>query len=310
MKVTILGSGALGKAYGGILTLGGHDVHFLARSEFAAIKHLGYFSLNFKETQRSVQISKPQLYLHADELPPSDLIVIALKTTANDDIPSLMKTCRTDRSIVLVIQNGIGNEEWIAQYTAQSPLLCGISMMGAVRKNAVEVDIAILGLLKLAPYKPQYKDPLASVRAAFAQSPITIPIEESASHRELRWLKLMWNMPFGALALIYAQTTSVLASEEPYASLIDAMIAEIHAIALADGVTIQERYISELLAVTRRNKDYFPSIYTDFKQGHRIEKTYIFDHVLEIANQKQIRTPILHLIERYIALLIGDTFLN
>ena len=57
MKVSVIGAGALGKAYGGLLSLGGHDVHYLMRSEFNEIKEAGFFALKFNETGKTIKIT-------------------------------------------------------------------------------------------------------------------------------------------------------------------------------------------------------------------------------------------------------------
>ncbi len=302
MIVSVIGTGALGKAYGGILALAGHEVHYLVRSEYQAIHEAGHFTLHFSESQRSFDIQQPRLYREASELPPSDLILIALKTTSNAEIPALMQSCRSDRSIIIVIQNGLGNEEWVAQFSGASPLLCGISMMGSVRRNAIDVDIPWLGTLLLAPFRPEYSEAMDCVRSAFAESPFATPIAFAQDHRAVRWLKLLWNLPFGALSIMYHQPTHILASEEPYQSLVKALIHEIQAIALADGFLVPEASIEEMMTETRNHPGYFPSTYVDFKGGRKIEKEYIFDNVLRFAQQKNVSTPMLHMVDRYLDL--------
>ena len=52
MKISIIGSGALGKTYGGLLSLAGNDVHFLMRSEYDEIREKGFFEINFSKEEK------------------------------------------------------------------------------------------------------------------------------------------------------------------------------------------------------------------------------------------------------------------
>lgn len=299
MRVSVIGAGALGKAYGGLLSLSGHDVHYLMRSEFAEIKQTGFFALKFTETGKTLKIKNPQIYSKAEDLPVSDLIIVTIKTTSNDQIESLLASCRTDHSIVLVIQNGIGNEEFISQYTGKSPILCGISMMGAFRK-AVDVEVVYLGYLVLASYKPEYDPQREIVRKALSAMSIAMPVKVHESYRKLRWFKLTWNLPFGGLALMFKKTTGILASEEPYSYMLYDIISEIREIALAEGFYIDEESVQALLESSRSKTEYLPSICHDFNSGRKIEREYIFDNALAIGKKLKVKTPLLHLLDGYL----------
>ena len=300
MRVSIIGAGALGKAYGGLLSLSGHDVHYWVRSEYEEIKQKGYFALNFKETGNTTKIIKPKIHSNSDELPVSDLILITLKTTANDLIPSLLSSCRADHSIIVVIQNGMGNEEWISQFTGKSPVICGISMMGAFRKGSIDVEVALLGFLILAAYKAEFAPQVEKVREIFTTMSTPMSIQVQENHRKLRWYKLLWNLPFGALALMYGKTSGVLASEEPTCSMIYDIMSELREIARREGIDIEESTVQNLLERSRAIKDYVPSICHDYNSGRKIEKEYIFDNVLALATKHKVKTPLLHLIDRYL----------
>ncbi|HLF66398.1 MAG TPA: 2-dehydropantoate 2-reductase N-terminal domain-containing protein [Gammaproteobacteria bacterium] len=71
MIISIIGSGAVGKIYGGLLAQAGHEVHFLVHSEYEALKSAGSYQIRVKDTDQSVTVSP--LLLHttgADLLPP------------------------------------------------------------------------------------------------------------------------------------------------------------------------------------------------------------------------------------------------
>ncbi len=306
MIISVIGAGALGKSYGGLLALSHHEVHYLVRSEYEAIQKKGFFSLEFKNTNETLKIKQPRLYTKASELPPSDVVIIALKTTENKHIESLLSSCLKKDTIVLIIQNGIGNEEWISQFTGDSPVICGVASMGAFRVAPAQVEIPITGELRLAPYKKENLPLCEKIQALFKECPVSFPIIINESYKELRWHKLLWNVPFSSLSIIYSQDTATLASTQPYASIVRNFMGEVVDIAKSEGVIISPDTITKMLAFTASVKDYYPSMFRDFTQGKSIEKEYIIDNVLKIAQKNGIKTPVLSLIENHLTQKMKD----
>jgi len=300
MKISIIGAGALGKTYGGLLALSGQDVNFLMHSEYPQIKEAGCFYLNFSETQERCTVQAPHSYNHALELPPSDLIVISLKTTENDKLSSLLSACLTEKSVILIIQNGIGNEEFISRLTGDCPIICAISSMGASRSDAVNVQVSYAGALKLAPFRSNAIMACSQIQNLFGNLPVSIPIKIYEHYKELRWHKLAWNVPFGALSIIFDKTTDVLSKDEPYLTIVRHLISEITDIARSEGVTFQNLNPQDWISFTQKTQGYYPSIYRDLKEGKALEKEYIFDNVLKIAKKNNIVAPYLSLCTQFL----------
>jgi 2-dehydropantoate 2-reductase len=305
MLISIIGAGALGKTYGGLLALAGHEVHFLAHSEYAALQQAASFAIHLKETQTTLTVKPFVIHQDANTLPPSDLVIIALKTTANQEIPSLIKSCLKDTTTVFIIQNGIGCEEWISQFTGQSPIVCGISFIGAYREG-IDLNISFLGNLKLAPFGFASMETCEHIRDAFKQSPVPLPITLHDNYKEIRWHKLLWNIPFGALSIIFDMSTHSLAQNEPYRTMSTQLMSEIRLIAKAEGIEIEKAAQQQMIEYTAQAGQYFPTIYRDFHEGKPIEKEYMFDNVLAIANRYNCIVPFLTLIEKELQTLLAQ----
>lgn len=296
MIVSILGAGAIGKTYGGLLSLVNIEVHYLMRSEYADIKKSGYFNLQIQDPLQTIRIEQPIIHIDPLTLPPSDLVIIALKTTFNHEISLLLKNCLKPNTTVLIIQNGIGNEEWISGFTGNCPLICGISTVGAYRVEPLTVEIAFLGDLKIAPYRMKDLD-TCNALAETLFGALKKPVVVHNNYKEIRWYKLLWNVPFASLSIIYNKNTETLASTQPYVSIVRNIINEVIEVAAADGVKITNDYSEKMLLASQKTKNYYPSMYRDYVEGKAIEKEYIIDNVLKIARKYDIRTPMLNLIE-------------
>lgn len=297
MKISVIGAGALGKTYGGLLSFT-NEVHFLVRSDYLAMKRDG-FTLHFAQKEKNLEIKTDFIHESPHSLVPSDLIIISLKTTENKALPKLLKHCLKADSLILIIQNGIGNEEWVSQIAPNNEIVCGISSMGAYREGKTLVQIPIIGELKLANFNSE--NSCDKIQALFEKAPIIIPTKIFSSYKEIRWKKLLWNVPFSSLSIIYKQDACTLATKSPYVSIVQTVMHEIIEVAHTQGITITQDDVSKMLALTSGFKDYYPSMFRDYFDGKPIEKEYIIDNVLNIAKAHHIHTPMLNMISSHLA---------
>src|SRR5262245_29033235 len=107
MKIAVVGCGALGSYYGARLALVEPDVHFLLRSDYDVVQRQGV-SIRSPTGDFS---ARPHCARTPDEIGLADLVLVGLKTTANDQFPNLLPALVGDRTMVLTLQNGLGNEE-------------------------------------------------------------------------------------------------------------------------------------------------------------------------------------------------------
>jgi len=111
MKIAVVGSGAVGSYYGAKLCRAGHDVHFLLRSDYDSVQRNGVW-IRSAEGDFSV---RPRCAKSVSEIGPSDVVLIGLKTTANDQFPQLIPPLIGNSTAVVTLQNGLGNVEALAK---------------------------------------------------------------------------------------------------------------------------------------------------------------------------------------------------
>src|SRR3954467_10310594 len=112
-RIAIVGSGALGSYYGARLGYFGRDVHFLMRGDLREIRRLG---ISIRGKSEKLRLAKVNCYGSTEEIGPCDLVLIALKTTANPDLVTLLPPLLHEKTMLLTLQNGLGNEEFLAEH--------------------------------------------------------------------------------------------------------------------------------------------------------------------------------------------------
>lgn len=304
MKVVVIGAGAMGKTVGGLLALSGNEVHFLVRSEYATWAKAPWFDI--KCIELNTQVCVQGIHLHACEktLPKCDLVILATKTTSNHAIKTMLTAFDAPSTDFLILQNGLGNEEFFAQTIHRGRLWAAIATTGATRLSPNCVRVNYLGRLKIAPYPSERAMPaLLKLQKTLklGHASFSMPVQIYPCHLDIRWHKLMWNIPFGLMSILFEKTTEHLLTDPVTSSIVDQLIGEITLIAQSQQVTVSKPYILQLLKRTRTIKDYWPSIYVDFKKGNPIEKEFMFDHPIEIAQKNNINTPCLQLARAWLA---------
>ena len=108
MRYAIIGTGAIGTYYGGLLAKAGNEVHFLLRSDYEHVKTNG---LQVNSCDGNYHLNNIRAYRSTEEMPVCDVVIVAMKTTSNAKLPEMLRPIVNDHSLILLIQNGIGMEE-------------------------------------------------------------------------------------------------------------------------------------------------------------------------------------------------------
>src|SRR3954468_22415048 len=87
--IAIIGTGAVGAYYGGRLAQHGHDVHFLLRSDYQAVKRNGW-TIRSCDGDFVLAAKSVNAYDDPAKMPEADLVIVTLKTTANDQFEALI----------------------------------------------------------------------------------------------------------------------------------------------------------------------------------------------------------------------------
>ena len=109
------------------LARAGNDVHFLLRSDYETVRRSG---VRIHSSQGDFRV-QPKCARSAEEIGLSDVVLIALKTTANDRLAQLLPPLMDATTVLLTLQNGLGNEEQLATMAPIDQIMGGLCFPGA-----------------------------------------------------------------------------------------------------------------------------------------------------------------------------------
>jgi 2-dehydropantoate 2-reductase len=305
MKIAVIGCGALGSYYGARLARDGQEVHFLLRSDYDVVRRRGV-------TVRSPEgdfNARPRCARTPADIGPVDLVLIGLKTTANDQFATLLPPLVGPHTAILTLQNGLGNEEQLAALFPSEQILGGLCF---VCLNRIEPGIIhhighgriVLGEFQRWP-EPRTHDIASMIRHS------GVPCEVTDNLARAHWEKLVWNIPFNGLgvassagleALQHDQsnpvsspqpclTTDRLLNDPAWFTIVSELMLEIVQVAGALGLKIPDDVVETQIERTRPMGAYRASTLIDFERGQPLELTSLFLEPLSQAQAAGVSTP-------------------
>lgn len=278
---TVVGAGAVGLLYGIRLADAGHTVRWVVRSGADEIRSRG---LTLRSPDGDVAIAPGSVEVFADpgEAPPSDVVLVALKTTANDGLGRLVGPAVAPGAAVAVFQNGLGVEAAARAAAPQAGAVVGaMCFVCAHRLSPGAVDHLDYGAVTvggLAGDDPETDSLAADLRAAGVEA-TSVPDLAVA-----RWRKLVWNIPFNGLSVVLDASTQEMLASTPIRSLVTDLMDEVIAAARACGSDVDPSFRDEMLATTDAMTPYAPSMKLDHDGGRALEIAAIYDAPIAAAS--------------------------
>jgi 2-dehydropantoate 2-reductase len=291
-RVAIIGSGALGCYYGARIAKAGDDVHFLVRSGRAEVMARG---IKVKTPTERIHLKKPQVYGSTEEIGPCDLVIIALKATANDQLKRLLPPLLGPGTVVLTLQNGLGVEEPVAEVVGAENVVGAICFVGCIRTSAGTVNCSFPGLVMVGEFGRPASARTQAVAALFARA--GVKCEAQNNLEEMRWRKLVWNVPFNGLAIAAGGiTTDVILADEGLRLLARRLMEEIVEAAAKFGHAIPRSFVDAQFERTAKMASYRPSSLIDYEEGREVELEEIWGEPVRRAKTQGVPVPRLEML--------------
>jgi len=296
----IIGTGALGGLYGGMLAKAGFDVHFLLHNDFEHVRRDG---LKIESPRGDFHLARVNAYRDPDDLPPCDVTIVALKTTHNHLLPKLLPSCTREGGVVLVLQNGLDVEQDSAQIVGVDRTLGGCCFLCSNKAGPGHIKHLDYGQIVFGCFQRDAvpDDSPAAGRLQLIADEMTaagIEVKTIDDLYERRWRKLMWNIPFNGLSVVLDASTREIIQDPDAASLAETIIREVHATANRLGVKIPESVIQKNIDATRSMVPYDSSMRVDYRLRRPMEIEAIFGNPVRAAQEHDIAMPRVEMLYR------------
>ncbi|HEY5704420.1 MAG TPA: 2-dehydropantoate 2-reductase [Terrimicrobiaceae bacterium] len=287
-RVAIVGSGSIGLYYGGKLAVQGANIQFLMRSGFEEAQQRGIRI--YSQSGGDIRVEHPRAFRDPCDIGPCDLAIIALKATANSSLERLLPPLLHDETMLLTLQNGLGNEEFLAEHHGVARVLGGLCFVCLTRRSPASVDHFGHGMLSIGEFDgpPQRRTRL--IVDAFRESGIDAKLVEELTTE--RWRKLVWNIPFNGLAVAAGgHTVDKILADPALRAQCRALMDETIAAATTLGHPIEKEFAAFQIQRTYSMGAYRPSTLIDWLAGKQLELEAIWGEPLRQAKNAGMLLP-------------------
>ncbi len=294
-RVGIIGAGALGSYFGIRLAASGIPVSFLLRSDFAQVKENG-MELTLSDGTRET-LEDPTIVDSVESMGEMDWVIIGLKTTRNHLFDSLLPPVVGPKTVLITIQNGLGNAEALQQLFPNNAVIGALCQIGVNREAPGRIRSFVPGdgFVQVGADAPATQEQLDKLQKILSLANIKTKITPSLG--EALWRKLMWNVPFNGLTVaIGGLGTDVVCKDPALRKVAIALMEEIRLAGNALGYPIEPEYTDKLMHFTDKLGHYKASSVLDWLAGRRLEVEAIYRKPLEAGTAAGVAMPHLEML--------------
>lgn len=293
LKYAVVGTGAIGGFYGGMLAHAGKDVHFLFHHDYDFVRKNG---LKIDSALGNFHLHTVNAYHSTDQMPQCDVVLVCLKTTNNGILKKILPPLLHAETCVILVQNGLNIERDLAA------LFPGLSIAGAMAficSNKIGKGHILhqdYGKITIGSFRGNNQELLKLVCNDFIMA--GLPAEFTENLTESRWKKLVWNIPYNGLCVVLDTTTQLLMNHPQTHQIITDLMFEVVGAANACGTGIGEGFVGKMLETTRLMKPYAPSMKLDFDFKRPMEIGAIYSAPLAEARSNGFEMPKVRMLEQ------------
>ena len=288
MKIIIAGAGAVGGYYGGVLAHAGHDVFFIARgAQLTALRERG---LSVKSINEDFTLPSPKCGENADPFGPADLILVCFKTYDTVKTLDLYKAGAGPDTAIISLQNGVDNEDIIADRYGVDRVLGGVSFIGSRVESPGVILHTAASNIAIGELDGGVSDRARKLGEVFEKAGVKCKV--SGDIKRDMWGKTIWNIGFNAVCAILECSAQEAIRFEETKSLVRGAMLEWIAVAKAVGVDLTPEMADKHIERTFTAGEIIPSMLQDKRAGRRMEIDTFNGKCAELGEKFGIGTPV------------------
>jgi len=288
-KIAVVGAGAVGGYFGGMLARAGAPVTMIGRRAFAeAVKNSG-LQLDTAQFRETVY---PEASTEIAAAAGAEVVLLCVKTTDTASAAKSLAPHICHEALVVSLQNGVNNAEEI-RAAAGIDALPAVVYVAAAMSPPGYVKHLGRGDLVVGPKNAQTE----RIASLFLQAKVPCRISENIEG-EL-WTKLIWNCALNAISALGRVTYGEIFASPDARRIIETLVEEVLAVARAKGIhppglEDPKAALAGALKIAEQMSGTRSSTAQDMARGKRTEIDSLNGYVARLGEQMGVATPVNH----------------
>ena len=278
--IAVMGAGAVGCYYGGMLARAGHDVTLIARAQHVEAVQKSGLRMETKMFDEQVPMRASE---EASGARGAKLVLFSVKSTDTERAGAALAPYVERDAVILTLQNGVDNAERLAA-------TLGRNVVPAVVYVAVEM--AGPGHVRHHGRRELLIGPsAASARIAAAFIAAGVPVEVSDNVIGALWAKLIVNCAYNALSAITQLPYGRMVQGDGVPAVMGDVVDECLAVARAAGVDVPGDLLKAVPQIAETMPGQFSSTAQDLARGKPTEIDHLNGFVVRKGDALGVPTP-------------------
>jgi|SRR5271165_1545275 len=288
-RIAVVGAGAVGGYFGGMLARAGAPVMMIGRAAFVEAVRKSGLRLDTVQFQELVH---PETSTEIAAAKGADLVLFSVKTTDTTAAAQELVKHISPHAVVVSLQNGVNNAEEIRKASGIDALPAVVYVAASMAAPGKLQHLG-RGDLVVGPSSERTKGLANLFLRAHVPCRITDNIEGEL------WTKLVWNCALNAVSGLGRVTYGEIIASADAKRLVEAVVREVLAVAKANGIhppSLEDPQvalagafqIAEQMSGTRS------STAQDMARGKHTEIDSLNGHVARLGEQLKVPVPVNH----------------
>ena len=290
MRIAVMGGGAVGGYFGGLLSRAGNDVTFIARgAHLAAMQANG---LTLETPKGTLEVKQARFVSDPAEVGECDVVLFAVKAYDIEAAAAPLKPLVGAGSTVISVLNGVDHQDRIGAVLGSANVIGGLALVSGV--------ITAPGVIR-------YTSPMSALRFGEADGSLSVralafrdactaagfSAEVLADVRRAQWEKFVGLATNAALTSLYRLPAGYIYHDPEIIPLARRAFAEVAAVGRAEGMPLAEDSADRALAIHQSfPKTMYASMYHDVARGKPMELDSLSGHIVRRGRALGVPTPV------------------
>jgi 2-dehydropantoate 2-reductase len=288
MKVVIMGAGAMGSLFGGLLSFSGEEVWLVdVRKENVDLINAVGITM---EREGKIQIVGANATTDPASIGKADLVLLMVKTYHTEQAVSDALVLQNDDTVFLTLQNGLGNDEVICKKVDRKKVLVGVTGHGATLLGPGHIAHAGKGKTYLGALDPALESRVQEVARMFQEA--EIETEVSSNIEDRIWDKLIVNVGINALTALTDMKNGALLDYPETLRLMEVLVREAMEVAKKKGVRIEGDPVEKTKQAAEATRNNRSSMGQDFDYRRQTEIEAINGALVREGERLGVAVPV------------------